>query len=87
MDLPKEYPFIHVYAQPEAHKPVIIKGNTEGLCVLINALVTAIAQGNCNGVAEVFDGDAEVYELRVQMVNSHDELAPVPYKDYSNELK
>ncbi|BAY41948.1 hypothetical protein NIES2111_63440 (plasmid) [Nostoc sp. NIES-2111] len=81
MDLPKEYPLIHIYTQQGAHQPVIIKGNTEGLCVLINALVTAIAQGDCNGVAEVFDGDAEVFEVRVQIVNNHDEVSPVPYKE------
>ncbi|MEJ1931439.1 hypothetical protein WDZ92_14385 [Nostoc sp. NIES-2111] len=83
--LHKEYPFIHVYAQPEVHKPVIIKGNTEGLCVLINALITAIADGK--GEAEVFDGYAEVYEVAVKLVKTHEELSPLPYEDYSNEPK
>ncbi|BAY73438.1 hypothetical protein NIES23_62660 (plasmid) [Trichormus variabilis NIES-23] len=80
-ELAKEYPFIHIYAQQKAHQPIIIKANTEGLCVLLNAIVTAIAHRDCNGVAEVFDGDAEVYEVRVQIVNTHSELEPLPYKE------
>ncbi|WP_242055373.1 hypothetical protein [Nostoc flagelliforme] len=59
---------------------VIIKANTEGLCVLLNAIVTAIAYQENNGTAEVFDGDAEVYEVVVRLVNTHDGLAPVPYQ-------
>jgi hypothetical protein len=31
-------------------------------------------------MAEVFDGDAEVYEVIVRLVNTHDELAPLPYQ-------
>ncbi|BAY41367.1 hypothetical protein NIES2111_57630 (plasmid) [Nostoc sp. NIES-2111] len=77
--LPKEYPLIHIYAQPSAHQPVIIKGNTEGICVLINALITAIAYDS--GSSEVFDGYAEVYEVVVQLVKTHEELSPLPYKD------
>ncbi|MBD2732201.1 hypothetical protein H6G96_39680 [Nostoc sp. FACHB-892] len=80
MYLPKEYPFIHIYAQQKPHQPVIIKANTEGLCVLLNAIVTAIAYQENNGTAEVFDGDAEVYEVVVRLVNTHDELAPLPYQ-------
>jgi hypothetical protein len=79
-ELAKEYPFVHIYAQHKARQPVIIKANTEGLCVLLNAIVTAIAQPECNGMAEVFDGDAEVYEVIVKLVNTHDELSPVPYE-------
>lgn len=79
--LPKEYPFIHIYGQQDVHQTVIIKANTEGLCVLMNALVTAIAQRDCHGVAEVFDGDAEVYEVRIQIVSTHSELEPLPYKE------
>ncbi|WP_341529936.1 hypothetical protein WKK05_38235 (plasmid) [Nostoc sp. UHCC 0302] len=79
-ELAKEYPFVHVYAQQKAHEPVIIKANTEGLCVLLNAIVSAIAQLERNGMAEVFDGDAEVYEVIVKLVNTHDELSPVPYE-------
>lgn len=78
-ELHKEYPFIHVYPQQKVHQPVIIKANTEGLCVLINALVSAIAQPESNGMAEVFDGDAEAYEVIVKVVNTHDELSPIPY--------
>lgn len=77
-ELAKEYPFVHVYAQQKARQPVIIKANTEGLCVLLNALISAIAQPERNGMAEVFDGDAEVYEVIVQVVNTHNELSPVP---------
>ncbi|BAT56573.1 unknown protein (plasmid) [Nostoc sp. NIES-3756] len=80
-ELAKEYPFVHVYTQQKAHQPVIIKANTEGLCVLLNAIVTAIAHQDCNGVAEVFCGDAEAYEVIVQLVSTHFELAPVPYKE------
>ena len=80
MYLPKEYPFIHIYAQQKPRQPVIIKANTEGLCVLLNAIVTAIAYQENNGTSEVFDGDAEVYELVVKVVNTHDELFPVPYE-------
>jgi hypothetical protein len=80
MYLPKEYPFIHVYAQQKPCQPVSIKANTEGLCVLLNAIVTAIAYQQTNGAAEIFDGDAEVYEVVVKVVNTHDELFPVPYE-------
>ncbi|MBD2536990.1 hypothetical protein H6G97_50430 [Nostoc flagelliforme FACHB-838] len=79
-ELAKEYPFIHIYAQQKPRQPVIIKANTEGLCVLLNAIVTAIAYQENNGTAEVFDGDAEVYEVVVKVVNTHDELFPVPYE-------
>ncbi|ODG98010.1 hypothetical protein A4S05_00920 [Nostoc sp. KVJ20] len=79
-ELAKEYPFVHIYAQQKTRQPVIIKANTEGLCVLLNALISAIAQSECNGIAEVFDGDAEVYEVVVKVVNTHDELSPVPYQ-------
>ncbi|MBD2364877.1 hypothetical protein H6G36_27555 [Anabaena minutissima FACHB-250] len=80
-ELPKEYPFIHIYAQQKAHQPVIIKANTEGLCVLLNAIVTALAHRDCHGVAEVFCGDAEAYEVIVQLVSTHKKLEPLPYKD------
>jgi hypothetical protein len=79
-ELAKEYPFIHVYGQQKPRQPVIIKGNTEGLCVLLNAIVTVIAYQECNGIAEVFDGNAEAYEVIVKVVNTHDELSPVPYR-------
>ncbi|MHC5825502.1 MAG: hypothetical protein ACYT04_59045 [Nostoc sp.] len=46
----------------------------------MNALISAIAQSERNGIAEVFDGDAEVYEVVVRLVNTHDELAPLPYQ-------
>jgi hypothetical protein len=84
-ELPSEYPFIHVYAQQKAHQPVIIKGNAEGFCVLINALVSAIAHSEKNAMAEVHDGDAEFYEVVVQIATTHDELSPLPYKQ--NEPK
>jgi hypothetical protein len=48
--------------------------------VLLNAIVTAIAYQQNNGTSEVFDGDAEVYEIVVRLVNTHDELAPLPYQ-------
>ncbi|WP_375511448.1 hypothetical protein [uncultured Nostoc sp.] len=79
-ELAKEYPFVHVYAQQKPRQPVIIKANTEGLCVLLNAIVTAIAYPQCNGMAEVFDGDAEAYEVIVQVVNTHKELTSLPYQ-------
>ncbi|MCC5670559.1 hypothetical protein LC653_44010 [Nostoc sp. CHAB 5784] len=78
--LAKEYPFIHIYPQQKPRQPVIIKTNTEGLCVLLNAIVSTIAQQERDGMAEVFDGDAEVYEVVVRLVNTHDELAPLPYQ-------
>ncbi|AVH64019.1 hypothetical protein [Nostoc sp. 'Peltigera membranacea cyanobiont' N6] len=80
MYLPKEYPFIHIHAQQKPRQPVIIKANIEGLCVLLNALISAIAQPERNAIAEIFDGDAEVYEVVVRLVNTHDELAPLPYQ-------
>jgi hypothetical protein len=48
--------------------------------VLLNAIVTAIAYQENNGTAEVFDGDAEVYEIVLRLVNTHDELASLPYQ-------
>ncbi|MBW4557106.1 MAG: hypothetical protein KME59_14390 [Trichormus sp. ATA11-4-KO1] len=77
-ELPKEYAMVHIYAATQAREPIIIKGNTEGLCVLINALVSAIAFSD--GTAEIFDGDAELHEVVVKLVKTHDELLPLPYK-------
>lgn len=79
-ELSKEYPMLHVYSQQKVHQPVVIKGNIEGLCVLLNAIISAIAQPERNGMAEVFCGNAEAYEVIVKVVNTHDELSPVPYK-------
>ncbi|MBG1261155.1 hypothetical protein [Nostoc commune] len=79
-ELAKEYPFLHIYTQQKTRQPVIIKANTEGLCVLLNALISAIAQLERNGMAEVFDADAEAYEVIVKVVNTHDDLSPVPYQ-------
>jgi hypothetical protein len=79
-ELDKEYPFVHIYAQQKLRQPVVIKANIEGLCVLINAFISAIAQSGRNEMAEVFDGDAEVYEVVVKVVNTYDELFPVPYQ-------
>jgi hypothetical protein len=79
-ELAKEYPFVHIYAQHKVRQPVIIKANTEGLCVLLNAIVSAIAQPECNGMAEIFDGNAEAYEVIIKVVNTHDDLFPVPYE-------
>ncbi|MCC5654041.1 hypothetical protein LC609_30535 [Nostoc sp. XA013] len=56
------------------------KGIPLWLCVLLNAIVTAIAYQENNGTSEVFDGDAEVYEVVMRLVNTHDELGPLPYQ-------
>ncbi|WP_414543925.1 hypothetical protein [Nostoc sp. CCY0012] len=84
-ELPQEYPFIHIYAQQKSHQPVIIKGNAEGLCVLLNTIASAIAYPEQGGVAEVFCGDADFYEVVVQIATTHEELSPLPYKQ--NEPK
>lgn len=81
MYLPKEYPFIHIYAQQKPHQPVIIKANTEGLCVLLNAIVNALAYPETHGIAEVFCGDAECYQVLIQHISTHEELAPLPYQE------
>ncbi|MBD2471433.1 hypothetical protein [Nostoc sp. FACHB-145] len=81
MDLSKEYPFIHIYTQHKPRQPVIIKGNTEGLCVLLNAIINAIAYPQTNGIAEVFCGDAECYQVLVQHISTHKELSPLPYQE------
>ncbi|MBD2682389.1 MULTISPECIES: hypothetical protein [Nostoc] len=78
--LPKEYPFIHIYAQHKARQPAIIKANTEGLCLLLNAIVTALAYPQNNSTAEIFCGDAECYQVLVQHISTHEELAPLPYQ-------
>lgn len=78
-ELPKEYAMVHIYAPSKAQELIVIKGNTEGICVLINALVSAIGFGD--GTAEIFNGDAELREVVVKLVKTHDELSPVPYKD------
>ncbi|MBC1238644.1 hypothetical protein H6G94_31045 [Nostoc punctiforme FACHB-252] len=81
MNLPPEYPFIHVYTQQKTRQPAIVKGNIEGLCVLLNAIVNAIAYPQTNGMAEVFDGDAECYQVLIQQTSTHEELAPLPYQE------
>ncbi|MCC5640990.1 hypothetical protein LC593_35215 [Nostoc sp. CHAB 5844] len=78
-ELPKEYAMVHIYAPTKAREAIVIKGNTEGLCVLINALVSAIAFSD--GTAEIFDGDAELHEVAVKLVKTHDELSQLPYKN------
>jgi hypothetical protein len=72
--LPQEYPFVHICTQQKPRQPVIIKANTEGLCVLLDAIINALAYPT-QGVAEAFDGDAESYEVIVKVVNTHDELS------------
>lgn len=52
-ELPEDYPMLHIDPSKEARQPVIIKGNAEGLCALVNALISAIAHPNSSGVAEV----------------------------------
>jgi hypothetical protein len=84
-ELPQEYAMVHIYTPSPAQEPIVIKGNTEGLCVLINALVSAIAFSD--GTAEIFDGDAELHEVMVKVVNTHEELSPLPYKDLQDEPK
>ncbi|WP_277883156.1 hypothetical protein [Nostoc sp. FACHB-152] len=39
--------------------------------MLLNAIVTAIAYPDNNGIAEVFDGDAECYQVLVQQTSTH----------------
>ncbi|WP_227789131.1 hypothetical protein [Nodularia sp. LEGE 04288] len=85
MELPKEYAMVHIYAPTKAREPIVIKGNTEGLCVLVNAILSAIGFGD--GTAEIFDGKAELHEVVVKLVETHDELAPLPYKDLQDEPK
>lgn len=78
MDLPQEYAIVHIYTTINAREPIVIKGNAEGLCVLINALVSATAFSD--GTAEIFDGKAELHEVIVKLVKTHEELAPLPYQ-------
>jgi len=78
MDLPQEYAMVHIYTATKAQEPIVIKGNAEGLCVLINALVSAIAFSD--GTAEVFDGKAELNEVVVKLVKTYEELAPLTYQ-------
>ncbi|MCP6758420.1 MAG: hypothetical protein NHB32_06480 [Fischerella sp. CENA71] len=66
MELPKEYAMVHMGAATKAQEPIVIKANAEGLCVLINALVSAIAF--TDGTAEIFDGKAELHEVVVKLV-------------------
>jgi hypothetical protein len=84
-ELPKEYAMVHIYAAKKAKEPIVIQGNTEGLCVLVNAILSAIGFGD--GTVEIFSGDAELYEVVVKLVETHDELAPLPYKDLQDEPK
>jgi|LakMenEpi03Aug12_release.lakeMendotaPanAssembly.Ray.scaffolds.fasta_scaffold00506_8 hypothetical protein len=67
-ELPEEYPLLHIYPSKGARQPVMIKGNTEGLCTLVNTLISAIAHPQSSGVAEVFNSDAETYEIVVHLV-------------------
>ncbi|MDB9371040.1 hypothetical protein PN456_19165 [Nodularia spumigena CS-586/05] len=84
-ELPKEYAMVHIYTANQAKEAILIKGNTEGLCVLVNAILSAIGFGD--GTAEIFSGNAELHEVVVKLVETHDELAPLPYKDLQNEPK
>lgn len=72
--LPQEYPILHISASTQARQPVVIKGNVEGLCSLLNAIVNAIAYPNSVGVAEAFHADGEVYEVIVNQVTSDSEI-------------
>jgi hypothetical protein len=40
-ELPKEYAMVHIYPATEARETIVIKGNIEGSCVLLNALILA----------------------------------------------
>ncbi len=73
---------VHIYPQKRVREPVVIKGNVEGLCSLVNALISALAHPNTDGITEVFCGDAEVYEVVVNLVTTHDQLSPLPYQNH-----
>jgi predicted Co/Zn/Cd cation transporter (cation efflux family) len=76
-ELPKEYAMVHIYAATKAREPIVIKGNTSMLvCACVFALISAIAFSD--GTAEIFSGDAELYEVVVRLVNTHEELSPLP---------
>jgi|GEM_PF-1439463 len=71
--LPQEYPILYISASTP-RQPVVIKGNVEGLCSLLNAIVNAIAYPNSVGTAEAFHTDAEVYEILVNLATSHEQI-------------
>lgn len=76
-------PWLHVYAQSRQHSPAKIRGTTEGLKALRDALNTAIEHGGkATGEAQtspVYAWDGEGYVVEIQRVNVIDLLGSLPY--------
>lgn len=68
---------MHVYPQSQWHMPVDIRGTTEALVALRDALDRALAEGTAKATAYANDGEG--YEINIHRVNVLNLLGPLPY--------
>lgn len=74
--------WMHVYGQVSGHDPVEIRGTTEALIALRDALTRAIeGDGVSEAVATASDGEG--YAVQVRRVNILNLLGPLPYEGHT----
>jgi hypothetical protein len=74
--LPEEYPILEIYPSHNPRKPITIKGNKEGLMTLVFTAIYAMVSNSSSG--EIFDGEGEVKELQIKVVQTYKELEKEP---------
>lgn len=70
--------WLHVYGQYRWHSPATIRGTSEALKLLRDAIDAALAHDQ-NAKATVFAADGEGYSINVQMVNTMAALGSPEY--------
>jgi hypothetical protein len=78
---------VHILPLDGPRKQLTITATTEGLHMLISALVDAISR-HSEGTAELYCSDTECYEVRVIRLDDCDEWddVPLPYHQVSDNL-
>lgn len=73
--------WMHVYGQVSGHDPVEIRGTTEALVALRDALTKAI-EGDGVSEAVAVTSDGEGYTVQVRRINVLNLLGPLPYDGF-----
>ena len=74
--------WMHVYGQVSGHDPAEIRGTTEALVALRDALTAAI-EGDGVSEAVVTASDGEGYAVQVRRINVLNLLGPLPYEGHT----
>lgn len=70
--------WMHIYPQGQWHMPAEIRGTTEALTALRDALTKAI-EGDGTSEATAYAMDGEGYAVQIRRVNVLNLLGPLPY--------